>query len=362
MPTWRLIRPLVYALGGTVALVLSAMAITSGARLPASEFGSFYLTGQAAWSGGNWYPNGNLNPPAAGVLFAPLAWFTPSTAFLLWTLANVIASAWAVWRIARVLQVPWPLLAIATALLTGSLATLRMGQLSGLLFALVSAAWLADRRGSTRNAGLLLGVAMAFKPFLGVFVVGWLMLTRWTAVIAALIAIAAVSMIGLVFGTERYIEWVQLLRSINWYDQPMNASIRGLVAIHGWPLWVNEIFVAAVALATLIAVRRAPIDAAWLMLLSSSILLSPLGWVYYTPLLVGPAVAVGVNSPRARPLLIVGALCLMSPYPPILPWIFGWGTLLIFAAALLRPTDPAGMSPARQSHPRGPALVQEQGS
>lgn len=41
-------------------------------------------------------------------------------------------------------------------------------------------------------------------------------------------------------------------------------------------------------------------------------------------------------SEFGRPLLIIGTLCLMSPYPPILPWIFGCGTLLIFAAALLR--------------------------
>jgi hypothetical protein len=39
--------------------------------------------------------------------------------------------------------------------------------------------------------------------------------------------------------------------------------------------------------------------------------------------------------------LIIGTLCLMSPYPPILPWIFGCGTLLIFAAALLRPSTVA---------------------
>jgi alpha-1,2-mannosyltransferase len=305
----------------------------------ASEFGLFYSTGQAAWSGASWYvPHGDLNPPAAGVLFAPLAWFAPSTAFLVWTFVNIVVSAWAVWRIARTLEVPWPLIAIATALLTGSLVTLRMGQLSGLLFAVVTAAWLADRRGSARTAGLLLGIAIAFKPFLGMFVVGWLVMRRWTAAIAALIAITAVSMIGLVFGAERYVEWARLLRSIDWYSEPMNASFRGLVASQGWPLWVSGICSAAVALATVVAVRRAPIDAAWLALLASSILLSPLGWVYYTPLLVGPAVAVGVQSARARPLLIIGTLCLMSPYPPILPWIFGCGTLLIFAAALVRPS------------------------
>jgi Glycosyltransferase family 87 len=338
-PSWPLIRPLVYAIGGTVALVASAFAIISGERVMASEFGLFYSTGQAAWSGASWYvPHGDLNPPAAGVLFAPLAWFAPSTAFLVWTFVNIVVSAWAVWRIARTLEVPWPLIAIATALLTGSLVTLRMGQLSGLLFAVVTAAWLADRRGSARTAGLLLGIAIAFKPFLGMFVVGWLVMRRWTAAIAALIAITAVSMIGLVFGAERYVEWARLLRSIDWYSEPMNASFRGLVASQGWPVWVSGICSGAVALATVVAVRRAPIDAAWLALLASSILLSPLGWVYYTPLLVGPAVAVGVQSARARPLLIIGTLCLISPYPPILPWIFGCGTLLIFAAALLRPS------------------------
>jgi hypothetical protein len=160
---------------------------------------------------------------------------------------------------------------------------------------------------------------MSVKPFLGLFLLTLAITRRWRAAgIAFLMSIVCLGLGIVVLGWPTFLVWVGLLRSIRWTGHILNASLYGFLErligdrpLSGWelssiahlpslvvPLWMTGALV-IVALSVLALRRgshddsndRTSVDRLFALTLAASLLLSPLGWIYYLFFLVGPTVA-----------------------------------------------------------------------
>src|SRR5439155_2202065 len=128
-------------------------------------------------------------------------------------------------------------------------------------------------------------------------------------------AAAACLTVGvIVFGVSPYLGWIRALRGVSWTYLPINASLMGFLtrtftdtsslepphfgALVVWTSLVRPLWIAGagvLGLGTLAALRLddapASVDRSFALLLVASLLISPLGWVYYTWFPLGPAVA-----------------------------------------------------------------------
>jgi alpha-1,2-mannosyltransferase len=317
----------------------------------AQDFGIFLNSARAFAAGGSLYAGAvvrnrslystgqlNLNLPHTHLLLLPLTYLTPGRALAVWFAASVavfVMCAHTVWRALRWRLPPLMWLAIVVYLLAwGATAAFSLtAQLSLLLAGPLTAAWVAARQQRNATAGAWLGLAAVVKPFLFVFV-PYLAITRNWRALRTMGAVAAITLAAgvLVFGADAYHEWALQIPRVNWGTHYFNASIAGVVerlfgmsyyATAGRHPWLARTLIAAglatVALITFIRVVRhradrrvESIDKDWAVLLLASLLLSPLGWVYYLWIAFGPAAATighGRFWERLRPadlLLIPG--------------------------------------------------------
>jgi alpha-1,2-mannosyltransferase len=316
-----------------------------------------------------------MNPPHFHVLMLPLARLEPLAALLVWALVNAAALVWSLRRIARELGlgwtpagVLWTTLAIASCSATGMI--LVTGQLTFLLLLPVTLSWAAARRGELVRAGVYLGLVASVKPFMGIFLIYWVVRRHWRAAAAMAGAGLALGVVGLaVFGFGTYETWIRVLRQVEWPWAPMNASITGIVAraLGPGPFFeplrmapaaipvVSAILSTCAGILTLglLAADRtsAAADRAYAGLVAAALLISPLGWAYYIPLLAGPAAALAVGA-RGRPstirrVLMIGAIPgLVLPSLLTLAWagtplagvtlgsVYGWTLLIIWGSVL----------------------------
>jgi hypothetical protein len=182
--------------------------------------------------------------------------------------------------------------------------------MSFLLLLPVTLAWAAARRGRWTRAGLYLGLAISVKLFLLIFIPYFLLRRRLRAAAASGTAAAACFVAGaLVLGPGSYSSWLTQLASVDWAWRSPNASVLGILSRslnenpHFSPLAVAPELILPVWLSvfaivgglTLVAVTfdraGSAVDRAFALLLSAALLISPLGWVYYLWLGLGPMAA-----------------------------------------------------------------------
>jgi hypothetical protein len=317
-----------------------------------------------------------MNPPHFHLLILPLALLGPLPAVLLWAALNIGALVVGLRLIARELGLAWTwsglgwtLFAVAVSAATGTIVL--TGQVTFVIMLPFTLAWVAARRGRWTTAGVYLGVVVSLKPFLAIFAIYLLATRRLAAAVTMALTGALCCLVGLIiFGPHAYVAWLGALSAVDWTWAPMNVSITALVArtlgenpvyaplLHAPALVrpVSLVLAALVALTSLLLVIRdrsgESADRAFGILTLASLLASPLGWVYYLPLVTGPALALWQSS-RARrfPLrdLLVGAsvVGLVTPlfatvwlrdrawWTPTLGSIYVWTTLALWTSVLL---------------------------
>ncbi len=171
--------------------------------------------------------------------------------------------------------------------------------------------------------------------------------------------------IGLIVGgVSAYRSWLFALQAVTWPAHLANGSLLAVVArelteppnmitiapLAIRPEWVLPIWgvllalVGGPALWTLRKITNR--DQAWLLVGVCSLLLSPLGWVYYAPLLAGPVIArwhEGARITRVSLGIGYGCFCipytfLVQPHGSAATFIIGgtytWGLLAWLLAAL----------------------------
>jgi arabinofuranan 3-O-arabinosyltransferase len=370
---WALYAEPVIGIVAIAVAISTFVAVVTIARTAPNDFTVFLESARWLRQGADLYqrplrpgPGYNLNPPAAVLLFVPFSLLPDSIALYLWTGLAMGGYALAAYWIAREV-VPGRTVSIAGAILLSQAAimSLLLGQIGALMTLLLTAAWIADRKERPLRAGTLLGIAIGAKPFLLVFA-AYALWRRSAAFAAGLAAgIAGMLTLGLAAaGVAGFRSWLGAIEQITWSAHVANASLLALLTrtlsvspeiLHATPVavrpelvqplwWASVAIVCATAAAILMRTRN--LDQAWAIVLIASLLVSPLGWVYYATAFVGPLLAVAIKAPRpAQVVIAVGCACLNVP-PMSMPSlgsagvlvfgsIYAWGFLLLFAGVAI---------------------------
>ena len=270
----------------------------------------------------------NLNPPFFILLTVPLAWLGFQGAWLLWFGLSLACLAGSVALIHREQLIPGGMamfgaVSLAFLLYVPTLASFFLGQVTFQVMLAVVLGWRALRHGRDWAAGAWLGLAVSVKPFVGLLVVGLFLLGNKRALMAMLLAGLACGALGwLAGGWEAYRDYLAALRTISWQAASWNASFAGFfsrplggsqnipwIDAPAWAQGLTNLSSLAVLAAYALAIRRtlplAPaLRADWLLALSlpAMLLISPLGWLYYFPFLLLPALVLWrVSGPMMQP-------------------------------------------------------------
>lgn len=255
----------------------------------------------------------NLNPPFFTLLLSPLGWLSYQAAFWAWSLLSLCSGVIGVILIQRAdhkQDTDYTLiLLILLFAYFPTLTNILIGQTSLLVFMLVAGGWMAARQGRERLSGVLLGLAFAIKLFLGLFIVYFLLQRRWRPAIWFLATVAASWLLGLAaLGPDSYQHYMHALGSVTWQSSNWNASAYGFFSrifggseniplINAPVLGKTLNYLLAATLVALLAWLLRPIqqvamtvrsDLGFSFTLVAALLISPLGWMYYFPLLLLP--------------------------------------------------------------------------
>ena len=259
---------------------------------------------------------GNLNPPFFTLISFPLAYLSYPHALLLWTLLSILAGALGILLLQQKLDPQTFSISCALVLLIAlfsyfpSFVSLQFGQVSLLLLPLVVLGWRAARDEKTIRAAIFLAIATSLKPFIGLFLFYFLMRKEWRGLGAFFLTLLSCALIAaLFFGFECYIAYYHACQQIKWAASSWNVSIYGfLLRLWGgiesnvavlpvpglitylYPLVTGLFFLAIIYFlrpACHIKVEQ-KVDLDFSVIIVGMLLLSPLGWFYYFPLLSIP--------------------------------------------------------------------------
>jgi hypothetical protein len=288
----------------------------------------------------------NLSSPLAVVCTLPFAFMTLRTGYLVWTAISLVlalTSCWCVWgelRTPRSSESGLMWLWIVFLAYFPTFTAFKIGQVTFWVLMLLTCAWLAARHGHERLAGLLLGAGVGLKLFVAVLIIYFGLLRRWRVVAWSLGVVTAgfVALLPIV-GLDAYRDFIGVLRSVTWFGNSWNASYSAVITrifggsenvpLIGAPLLGRAIvvFCSAASLAALVHVSWRPggdrlavarFDLGYGLALVMMLLVSPLGWMYYFPLLLIPACSAWREAgngrvPAARKGLV--ALWILSAIP-----------------------------------------------
>jgi alpha-1,2-mannosyltransferase len=352
------------------------------ASLHYNDFGKFYYSVQAWREGRSLYaltpasfigdlpvPLTNLNPPHAMLLVWPFSFLPVDLAFALWMIVNAACLGYALLAVRR--STGWqPTLWQVVVLLAGApTATwLVTGQLTGILCVPLVHAWLGWRRGALERAGVWIGVAIAIKPFLGLFLLCFAWRREWRALAAALGAVAASFLCGVgVFGLEEHYGWKEAVEAVSWTWGAMNASLLGILTrslsvtpyhapITTAPMLITPVWLCLVTVAGVTLVRRlsrSDVDLSWGLLITAALLLSPLGWTYYLWWAL-PGLRRLLSGPLSILLLLPLPIVALTVFPHPTAWLtitfgsaYAWAVLASFISGRAQ-----GASPSECAQPK----------
>ena len=319
-----------------IAVNVTMVLIATGTDMY-SDFAALHASGRAVWAGGPWYalPEAlretgtyNLNPPHVTLfVLAPLALLPLSAAALVVWVLIALSALGVVRLLRRTLPGWWAGGAMALVLPSAaSYAAVRFVNLAWPMAFALTLAWIWMREGRTLRAGALMGVLASMKVFLWLFVPYFVWRREWRAAAAATTAGTALLCVGLVGGVDNMRAWVTTLAVYQGEFLEINLSLYGALARTLTPtrdfaplLIAPELVRPLWALGTVMILATMwwrfrstrDIDAEWSAVLLAALLISPIGWIYYLPLAIGPIAATLLARPVSRSALVgIGLLLL----------------------------------------------------
>jgi hypothetical protein len=287
----------------------------------------------------------NLNPPFFTLISFPFAYLSYPHALLLWTLISIIGGALGILLLQQKLD-PHNfsifcalLLLIALFSYFPSFVSLQFGQVSLLLIPLLVCGWRAARDRKAIRAAIFLGITTSLKPFVGLFLFYFLMRKEWQGLYAFLATLFSCALIAAFFlGFDSYAAYYHACQQIKWAASSWNVSFYGfLLRLTGGiesnapllriPGLINYLYPAVAGLfflAIMQFLRPAPciqtdqkVDLDFSIIIVGLLLLSPLGWIYYFPLLSIPLLILWQFAnkgiyPIALPLLLMACIFLSN--------------------------------------------------
>ena len=268
------------------------------------------------------YAEDFLYPPLTGVLALPLTWVSPVAAAIVMSLIGLGIVLVGIWlETTRIERVDRVLVTIAVLGFVPLVYELITGQVTMLMAAAIYP--MRDRDAWRR--GIVFGVMVALlpKPLLAPLL-AWMLFHRPRALAAAVITIAAVTMLGIaITGVDIYSAWVDALVGTGQITRPGNLALTALPT----PALVVPLAIATVLLALWAIVRDE--RRGFVAALAASMLAVPFTLMYAVSILllaVRPALAVAPRATRvlafiANPAVLVAFMAwagavLLS----VLPW------------------------------------------
>jgi hypothetical protein len=312
------------------------------------------------------------SPPLATIAFRPLALLPFDTAWTVWLGVNLTCLALSIWAIAaalRLTRLETLRMVSILSVSSGALTAWHLGQVTWLMLPFVTAAWIAARASRHLVAGLWLVPTILFKPILGLLVLA----LPFPAMLVTGLGCGLV----LILDLPGWQGWLHAVGLVRWFTQPANASIYGMLARFSsgvvlidrlmGPLWLVWVASSAVFLGcTAICLRGSAPGAkltGWLLV---TLLVAPLGWVYYLPLIMGPLTdwwrvprgglaRVGLVLGLGLPYPFLAALSGSALWAQVIWSIPCWSVLFLWLGVIraerARPTPLAGDRPARSNGP-----------
>jgi len=386
-------------------LAIYLVTINSFSHTPqGSDFAKFYMAGKFLLEGKSIYApvfpsslprpveipreegrstdklNPNLNSPFTALLLSPLALLNYPAAFWIWSLLSLAAG---MWGFSLIYAETWkkdyePASLINSWILLlmyfPTWVTVASGQFSLFLVLMLAIVWKTAKRGEDHIAGILLGLAVSLKIFMGIFLIFFAVRRRWRLLLWSLAAVMVCNLLGwLICGIDSYLDYLKVLGGVTWHADSRNASFTGFFTrifggSNNMPLWAlpqlsRALSVICSSLLMLGVIwlswprrRENPLarfDLGFSLSIVAMLLISPLGWMYYfpalaIPLLVSWRVSESVSS-TPWDKVIISLAWIFSTVPHLLitsaqmnhPWDwFIWAgfhfyALLLFAGLLL---------------------------
>lgn len=288
------------------------------------DFSSFYSTVSALLQGENPYKDltasylptdnqlpANLNPPIVLWLFTPLAFFSYSIALLAWSalsLALGFLGAVIVFHYAftvSFLQKNYLNILLLYFAFFATLMNVTTLQLGTLLFCFIMVGYYFYLHHRDYLAGVFWGTIIAMKLFPALLFFYVLKQRRFKVLGIMLITLVIAWLIPmLVYGVEIYQEYYSMMSGVYWYGDGWNASIYGFICrlFYGYDtgkhlLLIDLLYIFCFCMLiiwyfkTLGPNEHDPVNhQPFCLTLAMMLFLSPLGWVYYFPLLILPLV------------------------------------------------------------------------
>lgn len=255
----------------------------------------------------------NLNPPIFMLAMIPLSSLPYTAAWWTWNCWSIFCILLSTWMLSRseknqCRRAYLTLIGSTVALaFYPTIANFSLGQLGSFLLLPLTCAWINLSQKSYVRAGFWLGLAMAFKPFLGVLMVGMLCMKRWQLAFTTVVSATLFTATGVaIFGWTASMDYINLASNVTWTATNWNASFIGFVdrafVGMGAPLdtclsilpkllgWVAASVILIAWSWQMRKVHRRSAESADAALFSVglpiSLLASPLGWMYYFPTLL----------------------------------------------------------------------------
>jgi len=286
-----------------------------------------------------------LYPPSFALLLLPVALVPTELASSIWVYLVIVAAVAAIW----VLPVSWTIrwvLTIAMGLSAPLVGAIAQGQVGPLLFLLLALAWRYLDRPGVVGAALALGMTIKIQP---VILVAWAIGTgRRRAAAIAIAGAAAVALVATAFvGPGAWADLVSVLARTNQpILTPNSVGIGRLAFEAGASETISTFLYAAniglVAVAFVVAIRRASPVASFLVGAVASQMISPVIWEHYAVVLFLPVAWLLSRGRRWAILILVATSVPISTVVPhaIYPIAF-WVALLATLAEGMTAADAA---------------------
>lgn len=260
----------------------------------------------------------NLNPPFFIAATAGLTKLDYKHSFYCWTILSVAAGIISIVLLVRCYFVKGRRLLIGLGLILAffsyfpTVINIQDGQLSLILLLLLTLSFISLKFNIDYSAGLLLGIAISIKPILGLFAILLFLQRRWYGLICLSITYLICCLVAyLLLGSPGYEAYAWCLQHVGWYSNGANVSLLGfLTRLLGNQEANFPLISASIITKPLYYVLSTMIISIWVYYnhqkqqtnwqrdwgfastIIVTLLISPLGWLYYFTWLIIAALVV----------------------------------------------------------------------
>jgi alpha-1,2-mannosyltransferase len=254
-----------------------------------------------------------LYPPPLAVAMLPLTVVPPGVAVSVWLALRIalLAAACAVLPVGRSIRAA---LFGVSCISLPVLLDINLGNVSVVVLALTAFAW---RTFNAPASGVAVAVAALLRAPTALLALPWIVHRAWKPVLAVAAAgLVAIALTLPFVGIQGWLDYVTVVRNLGGYQGvPRNVDAGSAALALGLPDPIPAIaflaFAAAAAASLVIALRR-DAELAFVVAVSTSLLVAPLLWAHYLVLLVIPAAFL---AQRGRPWAV--ALPLLGWLPEV---------------------------------------------